>query len=53
MTKFIFLPYLKIYMSNTFTSAEFDIFDDQVIQPSDKWDPIIVDLNKLSRYFYI
>jgi hypothetical protein len=29
LTKYNFTPFIKIYMGNTFTSAEFDIFDDK------------------------
>ena len=41
-------------MLNTFTSADFDIFDDSVIDlASNSWNPIPIDLKKLSRYINI
>jgi hypothetical protein len=41
-------------MLNTFTSADFDIFDDSATDiPANSWNPIPIDLKKLSRYINI
>ena len=41
-------------MLNTFTSADFDIFDDSATDiPTNSWNPIPIDLKKLSRYINI
>jgi hypothetical protein len=41
-------------MATPFTPQDFDIFDDAIPNlVTDSWKPIVVDVNKLSKYFSI
>jgi hypothetical protein len=55
MTKYTFVPFIKIHLYNSEEAAHFDIISDEnkPNYSTNAWEPIEVDITKLSRYFSI